>query len=61
MKWSELKRLAEEYGWKLARNGTRHDIYKKDGRTDVLIIERHWTEEIKPGLQKRLVKQIEQQ
>ena len=59
MRWSELKKIAVENGWKLERNGSRHDIYRKAGRPDVLIVERHWTEEIKPGLQKRLIKQIE--
>ena len=59
MKWSEFKNLAVENGWELKRNGSRHDIYRKAGRPDALIIERHWTEEIKPGLLKRILKQIE--
>ena len=25
MKWSELKRIAEEKGWKLMRHGSNHD------------------------------------
>jgi len=38
---------------------TKHDIYRKEGREDPLLIERHWNEEMKPGIQKRLCKQVE--
>lgn len=27
MKWSELKRIAENKGWRLKRHGKKHDIY----------------------------------
>ncbi|MBR0255852.1 MAG: type II toxin-antitoxin system HicA family toxin [Bacteroidales bacterium] len=46
-------------GWKLERHGGKHDIYRKTGRADPLLVERHWNEEIKPNLQKRLFKQVD--
>ena len=58
MKWSELKRLATANGWYLARNGTRHDLYRHPDRTDVMLMERHDTEEVRPGLLYKLLKQI---
>ena len=30
MKWSEIRRVAEQRGWFLYRNGSRHDIYRHD-------------------------------
>ena len=45
--------------WKLERHGGKHDIYRKTGRADPLLVERHWNEEIKQNLQKRLLKQVD--
>lgn len=59
MKWSEFKRLATERGWYLYRHGRQHDIYRHAGRSDELQIERHWSQEIRPGLKKKILKQIE--
>jgi|GEM_PF-403089 YcfA-like protein. len=58
MTWNEFKKMILRKGWKLERNGSKHDIYRKIGRDDPLLIERHWNEEIKPNLQKRLLKQV---
>jgi predicted RNA binding protein YcfA (HicA-like mRNA interferase family) len=60
MKWSELIRLAQRNGWSLYRHGKRHDIYRKAGRIDEMQVGRHDSEEIKPGLLKKLLKQIEE-
>ena len=59
MTWAEFKRYAGKHGWMLVRHGTKHDIYRKEGREDPLLIERHWNDEMKPGIQKRLCKQVE--
>lgn len=58
MKWSELIRLAQQNGWHLYRHGKKHDIYKKDGRDDMIQFERHMSEEVKPGLMNKILKQI---
>lgn len=59
MTWNEFKKMILRKGWKLERHGSKHDIYRKNGRVDPLLVERHWNEEIKPNLQKRLLKQVE--
>lgn len=60
MTWNELRKIILKKGWVLYKHGSRHDLYQKAGRTDLLLLERHWTEEIKPNLHKRLLKQIEE-
>ena len=61
MKWSEFRRLAEKRGWYLARHGGRHDIYRHEGRSDEMQIERHASQEIRPRLFKKLLNQINEQ
>ena len=58
MKWSELRRIAEEYGWRLWRNGANHDIYRHRDKKGILQISRHGAEEIKTGTFNKLKKQI---
>lgn len=58
MNWGELRRLAESKGWKLLRNGARHDIYFHPDRDDIMVLERHSNEEVRNGLMKKLLKQI---
>jgi predicted RNA binding protein YcfA (HicA-like mRNA interferase family) len=59
MTWNEFRKMILRKGWKLERHGGKHDIYRKTGRADPLLVERHWNEEIKPNLQKRLLKQVD--
>jgi predicted RNA binding protein YcfA (HicA-like mRNA interferase family) len=56
MKWSELRRMAEQNGWVLIRFGRKHDVYGKDGER--LYVERHPSSEIKPGLYFDLLKKM---
>jgi predicted RNA binding protein YcfA (HicA-like mRNA interferase family) len=58
MTWNEFKRRAIQNGWVFVRHGSRHDVYKKEGRDELLLIERHWREEMRPNIQKKLLKQI---
>jgi len=58
MKWSELRRIAEQYGWYLARRGAGHDIYKHNEKDFPILIGRHKSEEIKKGTFHDLKKQI---
>lgn len=48
MTWNEFKRRAVQKGWVFIRHGSRHDVYKKEGYEGLLLIERHWQEEMKP-------------
>ena len=58
MKWNELKAIATKKGWFFVRYGKKHDVYLHPNRKDVLYIERHGSQEIRPGLYKRLKKQV---
>lgn len=58
MKWAELRRLAEDAGWKLVRHGSKHDIFVHSGRKDVLMMERHYGQEVRKGLLNKILKQI---
>lgn len=58
MKWSELKRIAIQNGWKLKRNGSKHDIYYHPDKDYELQIERHGSQEVKYGLYVKLLKLI---
>ena len=58
MTWNEFRKIILQMGWVLVRHGGNHDIYRKPGRSDPLLLERHWNEEIKPNLMKRLFKQV---
>ena len=58
MKWSELRKLAEQNGWQLVRHGANHDVYKHPEKTHKLEIPRHQSQEVKTGLFYKLKKQI---
>ena len=58
MTWNEFKRKAMQKGWVFVRHASRHDVYKKEGRDALLLIERHWQEEMRPNIQMKLLKQL---
>lgn len=58
VKWSELRRIAEEKGWYLLRNGSNHDIYAHPDNPNRIMIGRHGKEEIPNGTFSKLKKQI---
>lgn len=51
--------MAREHGWSLYRNGKKHDIYRKEGHPGEIQIERHWSQEVRPGLLRKLLNQLE--
>lgn len=58
MKWSELKFKAEANGYKFVSHGKKHDKYENPKTGSKILIERHWSQEIRPGLLKVLKKEI---
>lgn len=58
MNWDEMKRIAIKHGFLLLRSGKKHDIYYKESTGQIIHIERHWTQEVRPGLMKDLKKKI---
>jgi len=58
MKWYELRRIAEDCGWSLYRNGKKHDIFRHPDKDYFIQLGRHSKEEIKTGIFNKLKKQI---
>ncbi|MBO8445487.1 MAG: type II toxin-antitoxin system HicA family toxin [Bacteroidetes bacterium] len=58
MNWNDIRRLAQKNGFRLVMHGKKHDIYRNDKTGMTIQIERHWSQEIRPGLMHRLKKQI---
>ena len=55
MKYNEFYRLLKDNGWSLQREGKKHAIYEKDGKT--IVVPRHPSKEIPKGTQVALLKQ----
>lgn len=58
MKWKELKLIAEAKGYKFVSHGKKYDKYKHPVTGSRILIERHWSQEIRPGLLNTLRKEI---
>lgn len=58
MKWNELRKYAELKGWVLKRHGKQHDIYYHPDKEYFIQLERHEAVEVRNGILKRLLKQI---
>ena len=58
MKWNELRRYAENRGWKFLRNGKKHEIYYHPDKPYQIQLERHNSAEVKKGIMLRLLKLI---
>lgn len=58
MTWNELKRLVIETGYVKKRSGARHDIYEHPETGKVIVVERHWSKEVAPGLLRKLLRAI---
>ena len=58
MNWNEMKRLAVKNGFRLLAHGKKHDIYYNEMTGKTIQIERHWSQEVRPGLMKQLKKDI---
>lgn len=53
-----MRRLVISKGYKFEKHGKKHDIYRHLETNDMLLIERHWTQEVRPGLMKKILSQI---
>ncbi len=58
MNWNELKKKAKKAGFKFVRHGSKHDIYQHPQTKVIIQIERHWSQEVRPGLMKELLSKI---
>lgn len=53
-----MKRKVIEMGYEFERSGKRHEIYRHPVKKDIVILERHWSQEVRPGLMKKILRQI---
>ena len=58
MNWSEVKRIAINKGFIFKKHGKKHDEYVNPTTGVRIQIERHWSQEVRPGLLNRLKKII---
>ena len=58
MNWSEMRRKAVNHGFKLLVNGKKHDVYIHVETGKRILIERHWSQEVRPGLMNKLKREI---
>lgn len=58
MNWNEMKKKAIENGFVFVKHGSKHDIYENKANGKMILIERHWTQEVRSGLMKKLKKEI---
>lgn len=50
MKWNELTRLLVDAGYVFVKHGKKHDLYKNPATGDIQMVERHGSQEVRPGL-----------
>ena len=58
MNWSEMRRLVISNGYELEKKGKKHDIYRHPEKKDIVLIERHKSQEVRPHLMKKILSQI---
>jgi predicted RNA binding protein YcfA (HicA-like mRNA interferase family) len=58
MNWNELRQKAIAHGYEFKDHGKKHDIYMNPETQETILIERHWSQEVRKGLLNRLKKQI---
>lgn len=58
MKWKELKIIAEAKGYQFVSHGKKHDRYYNPETGSRIMLERHWSQEVRTGLLNVLRKEI---
>ena len=58
MNWNEMKRLVISKGYEFEKHGKKHDQYRHPVKKDIVQIERHWSQEVRPKLMKKYLSQI---
>ncbi|MDR0895011.1 MAG: type II toxin-antitoxin system HicA family toxin [Prevotellaceae bacterium] len=58
MNWNEMRRKAIEHGFVFREHGKRHDVYKNPTTGKKILLERHWSQEVRPGIMNKLKKEI---
>lgn len=50
MNWNELKHSLENVGYVFVKHCKKHDLYRNPTTGKIEMIERHWSQEVRPGL-----------
>lgn len=58
MKWNELRRIAIDHGFQEVKHRGNHDEYFNPETKVTILLERHWSQEVRPGLLNKLKRQI---
>lgn len=58
MNWNEMKKQAIKHGFVFVKNGGKHDEYYNPMTKRTILLERHWSQEIRKGLMMKLKKEI---
>lgn len=53
-----MKKKATENGFEFLKHGSRHDIYVNKNNGKIILLERHWSQEVRPGLMNKLKREI---
>ena len=53
-----MKKVAVAKGFEFLKHGSRHDIYVHKETGKIILLERHWSQEVRPGLMNKLEKEI---
>ena len=53
-----MRKKAIEHGFVFFKHGSRHDIYVNKETGKIIQIERHWSQEVRAGLMKKLKREI---
>lgn len=58
MTWREIKIKAEAHGYEFVKHGKKHDKYQNPKTGSKILLERHWSQEVRPGLLADLKREI---
>lgn len=58
MNWNEMKKKAIQHGFYFVAHRGRHDEYYNPTTKVTIMIERHWSQEVRKGLMNKLKKEI---
>lgn len=58
MNWNEMKKQAEKHGFIFHKHRGNHDEYYNPETKRTILLERHWSQEVRKGLMNKLKKEI---
>lgn len=58
MKWKELIKILQEHGYQFDGHGKKHDRYLNPITGEIIMVERHGSQEVRKGLMMALKKKI---